>query len=82
MKSIGTFTRVMFMSHILQEKYRIRSLKLRKWNFGVLDFFTTENVGDGVTTYLWERDVAVDLVHCRNASVDSLAPTRCSTDAH
>ena len=57
MKSIGTFARVMFLSYILQEKYRIRCLELRKLIFGVLDFFTTENVGDGVLTNLSEREV-------------------------
>ena len=56
MKSTGTFARVIFLSYILQEKYRIRCLELRKWFFG-LDFFTTENVWDGVLTYLSEREI-------------------------
>ena len=59
MKSIRTFTRVIFMSRIVQENYRIRCLGLRKWIFRILDFFPTENVRGGVLTYLCERDVGM-----------------------
>ena len=45
MKSTGTFARAMFLSYILQEKYRIRCFELIKWFFGFWIFLRQKMSG-------------------------------------